>query len=107
MRPEHKRRLAAVQDKLVEVLLDELDPDEWPGAGLKPSQMDKDTRGDRYWCKKNAGATFALVNLNERMLDGDIRGSGELDEQERLVTRAEKQAEELVKKVMERQAAKQ
>lgn len=61
MKQEQFERLQALHEKLVDVLLDEADPEKWPGAGLLPSQMDAQTRGDRYWVKKNAVATIALT----------------------------------------------
>lgn len=60
MREDQYRRLVALQEKLIDVALDEADPDRWPGAGVEPAAMDKSTRGDRYWCKKSAAATIML-----------------------------------------------
>ncbi len=65
MRIDQYEKLQALTEKLADVLIDELNPDEWPGAGIKPATMDRDTRGDRYWCKKNAAATLsALTRLH-------------------------------------------
>jgi hypothetical protein len=65
MRQDQYEKLQGLTEKLADVLIDELNPEEWPGAGVKPANMDRDTRGDRYWCKKNAAATLsALTRLH-------------------------------------------
>lgn len=50
-----------MEEKLADVVLEEADPDEWPGAGQSLANLSREDRGDRYWCKKNAAATFALL----------------------------------------------
>lgn len=73
-------RLAAIQSRLFDVLGDECDPDCWPGAGIAPTAWDRDTRGDRYWHKKNAAATMSLITRAQSIfkaeLDNARRGSG-------------------------------
>ena len=49
MHQDYKTRLTALSDKLTDVVLEEADPGNWPGAGKKPSELTKDERGDRYW----------------------------------------------------------
>lgn len=61
MRQDQFDRLLARQEELMELFLDESDPGTWSGAGISPAAMDKATRGDRYWCKKNAVASLSLV----------------------------------------------
>jgi hypothetical protein len=61
MRPDQIARLRELQEKLAEVVLEEADPETWPGAGMPLADVDRETRGDRYWSKKNAAATFALL----------------------------------------------
>ncbi len=68
MRQDQFERLVALQEKLVDVLLDELDPEKWPGAGLTPGAMDQQTRGDRYWCKKNVAATQSVLTRNASLI---------------------------------------
>lgn len=60
MREDQYRRLLALQERLIDVAIEEADPDRWPGAGIEAASMDKSTRGDRYWCKKSAAATIML-----------------------------------------------
>lgn len=61
MRPDQIERLRELQEKLAEVVLEEADPDTWPGAGVPLAGMTMEERGNRYWTKKNAAATFALL----------------------------------------------
>lgn len=61
MRQDQFEGLQSRLEQLVDVFLSESNPDKWPGAGLDPVAMDKQTRGDRYWCKKDAVATMACV----------------------------------------------
>jgi hypothetical protein len=75
MRQDQYERLQGLQEKLIDVALDESDPDKWPGAGIQPSAMDQQTRGDRYWQKKNAVATIALT-LRIEALIGRTQGFG-------------------------------
>ncbi|WP_028354765.1 hypothetical protein [Bordetella petrii] len=69
MRQDQYERLMALSEKLTDALLIEIDPEHWPGAGLSPGQMDQQTRGDRYWCKKNAAATLTLIMKNNNLFD--------------------------------------
>lgn len=61
MRIDQYAKLQDLAEKLTDAFIGEADPDKWPGAGLEPGQMDQQTRGDRYWCKKNAAATLSVI----------------------------------------------
>lgn len=69
MRQDQFEKLQDRAEKLVDVFLDESDPQAWPGAGIAPAAMDKQTRGDRYWCKKDAVATLACAMRITTLLD--------------------------------------
>lgn len=106
MREDQRQRLADLEEKLVEVFLDEADPDNWPGAGLPPNQMEQKTRGDRYWSKKNAAATMVLLGgvgkLTENTkgaLGRDPYSEPELDKQ---ISSAEAKAQALVERVVKK-----
>lgn len=76
MRQDQYEKLQALEEKLTDVFLEEAAPDKWPGAGIEASNMEQQTRGDRYWCKKNAVATMSLIgrvaNLVHRIqMNGD------------------------------------
>ncbi|MEM5429405.1 hypothetical protein [Cupriavidus oxalaticus] len=61
MRQDQYERLQALTEKLTDVFLDEADPAKWPGHGIAANTMEAKTRGDRYWCKKNAAATLTVI----------------------------------------------
>ncbi len=61
MRQDQYAKLQDLAEKLTDAFIAEADPDQWPGAGLTPTTMDQQTRGDRYWAKKNAAATLSVI----------------------------------------------
>ena len=61
MRQDQFEKLQTLSEKLTDVFLTEAEPDMWPGHGMDPGSMTQQTRGDRYWCKKNAVATLSLI----------------------------------------------
>lgn len=61
MRPDQFQRLEALQEKLVDTLMDEANPENWAGGDKKLEKLTREERGDRYWCKKNAAATLTLI----------------------------------------------
>lgn len=111
MREDQYLRLQALSEKLTDVFLDEADSGKWPGAGVALESMDKATRGDRYWSKKNAAATVMLIGRVENLV-GTIQGDSnkghgaaavsdtdsELDLE---IASAEKEAAKLLSKVGE------
>jgi len=109
MRQDQYQRLQELSERLTDVFLDEANPDTWPGAGAALAVMDKTTRGDRYWAKKNAAATGMLMGRVEHLIGtiqsdshvGDgaaaVRDSeAELDAE---IASAEKEAERLLNEV--------
>ena len=118
MRQEQFERLQALHEKLVDVFLDEADPEKWPGQGIELASMDAKTRGDRYWSKKNAVATIALTqriqSLATVVRQASAAGAGEEapeavadpeEDLDRQVADAEKDAKRLLDQV-QRSAAK-
>jgi hypothetical protein len=103
MRPDQRKRLAELSEKLIDVVLEEADPDFWPGAGKALADVDQETRGNRYWCKKNASATFALANSVEKLCDNTKQALGRDPYQgadlEAEIRRAEKLAGKMLDKV--------
>lgn len=69
MRQDQYEKLQALSERLTDVFLDEAEPEKWPGYNIEPGEMDQKTRGDRYWCKKNAVATLTLVGRVEGLTD--------------------------------------
>lgn len=74
MRQDQYERLQELSEKLTDVFLDEAEPGKWPGHSIEPGNMDQQTRGDRYWCKKNAVATLSLVDRVNRLI-GDTQAA--------------------------------
>lgn len=75
MREDQFIRLQALSEKLAEAFIGEADPDTWSGAGKLPKDMDKGERGDRYWCKRNASATAALLLRVGSLTSMVVRGN--------------------------------
>lgn len=75
MRQDQFDKLQIIQEALMDEALKEADPTHWHGQGLLPNEMTRDTRGDRYWCKKNAVATLALVQRIHSLSDSIRRAS--------------------------------
>jgi hypothetical protein len=112
MRQDQFEALQKRAEELIDLFLEESRPEGWPGAGLAPAAMDKATRGDRYWCKKEAVATLAcaqrIVHLvdvvREKSASGDDNpaavkdGEDELDKE---IAEAEAEAARLTDKVLQ------
>ena len=69
MRQDQFESLQKRAEQLVDLFIQESDPDKWPGAGIEPANMEKGTRGDRYWCKKDAVATLACAQRIVSLVD--------------------------------------
>ena len=111
MRQDQFEKLQARGEQLVDVFLSESDPEKWPGHGIEPSAMEKTTRGDRYWCKKDAVATLACaqrifnlvqvireraVPVNPEGQEGEGEGADSLDAE---IASAEAEAKKLLDQV--------
>jgi hypothetical protein len=109
MRPDQIERLQDLAEQIGEVFLEEADPQNWNGAGLPLVSLNKETRGGRYWDKKNAIQTGTLL---ARVLDLRDRDTRSLDtktpeeDAEQEITRFEKQAKDMVNAVIARATSK-
>jgi hypothetical protein len=112
MRQDQYERLQALEEELMDVFLFEADPAKWPGHGIEPGAMDRQTRGDRYWCKKNPAATLmivtkvqALVCQTQHFGDTTLAGNPSAEEQEaegeldKSIAAAEREAARLMSKM--------
>lgn len=105
MRPDQIQRMQELAERLADVVLEEADPSEWPGAGIPLASLSQQERGDRYWCKKNAAATFSLLERTNSVLS-DIkdpnrnRSSEEEADLDAKIKAAEKEAEKRLSKIM-------
>lgn len=111
MREDQIDKLLALTEELTDVFLFEASPKDWPGAGVLPRDMSQEDRGDRYWCKKNAVATMAIVvrieGLTSRLRnpagkDAGDEGQGGLDAE---IAQAEKEGKAMLDKVLKRERA--
>lgn len=109
MRKDQIERLQEIAEQVAEVFLEETDPQNWTGAGQMLVDMDKDTRGGRYWDKKNAIQTGTLL---ARVLDLRDRDSRSVDTKtpdddgEKEISKFEKQAKEMVNAAIARATIK-
>lgn len=94
---EKLQALEALGLRLVDVALDEADPDKWPGTETKQD------RGDRVWMKKNVAATLMLIDQIQRLVRSQpfeapppTPGAGDLSEEDRLIIEAEQRAADML-----------
>jgi len=108
MRQDQFESLQQRAEQLVDLFLTESDPAKWPGAGIEPANMEKGTRGDRYWCKKDAVATLAcaqrIITLVEtvrvKTAGGEANPGAVTEDEEELdadVQAAEKEADRIIR----------
>lgn len=107
MRPDQLMRLAALQEKILDTVLVEADPSNWPGGDTLPMNMTQEDRGDRYWCKKNAAATFTLLTKavslsNYKGENGGITQSDPHEDLEKEIAAAERAAIKKLEKFQQR-----
>lgn len=60
---ETLKKLEERQAELAQIFIDETDATRWP------DDKTRDNRGDRYWHKRNAGATAGLIVKIQSILD--------------------------------------
>jgi len=105
MKPEQIERLEALQERMVEVLLKEADPDTWDGAEkLKTGEaLTPQERGNRYWEKKNAAMTLVLAKDLSALATNSRESLGrdpfKDDEMEKRINKAEADAAKLLEKI--------
>jgi len=103
--------MRALQEALADTFFVECEPKDWPGLDTAEG------RGDRYWLKKNASASLALIGRIENLLalrDGRVKGGptpGEQEKQDeanldREIRDAEKEAERLGRNVVQLRAGR-
>lgn len=112
MRQDQYEKLQALSERLTDVFLDEAEPEQWPGHNIEPGAMDQQTRGDRYWCKKNAVATLTLIgrvagltDLIQKQSNAGNGAAGVTDEEATLdaeINAAEKEAAKLLDQLQRR-----
>lgn len=112
MRQDQYEKLQALSERLTDVFIDEAEPEKWPGHNIAPGAMDQQTRGDRYWCKKNAVATLTLIGrvaglteLIQKQSNAGNGAAGVTEEEASLdaeISAAEKEANKLLDQLQNR-----
>ncbi|HAL72710.1 MAG TPA: hypothetical protein DCP71_13165 [Verrucomicrobiales bacterium] len=105
MRLDQFEALQQRAEQLVDLFISESDPDKWPGKGLEPGQMDQKTRGDRYWCKKDAVATLACAQRIGTLVDLARRKTAAHEDTPEAVTEGEDDLDKEIR-AAEKEAAK-
>jgi hypothetical protein len=72
MTPKQLDQLRSLEERLVDALLEECDPDQWEGAGERIGQMDKETRNARAAARASASAMVSLVNRIQVVIERGI-----------------------------------
>lgn len=106
MRSDQLERMRRIQEDMADVFFLEADPKTFPTMDTKEG------RGDRYWLKKNASASLAIIGRIENLLalrdgrsSGGPTGEQEANDEaslEREIKAAEKNAERLGREAIER-----
>jgi hypothetical protein len=110
MRPDQLTRLQELSERLADAFILEADPTEWPGDGQSPADLTQEDRGNRYWCKKNAMATGAVLryvlDVTAKHTDPDNKGAvKDEDDLDAQIKAAEKKAKAAVNKALARAKA--
>ncbi len=101
MRDDQRERLKDVTERLAEVVIADVDPNNWTASGVLLCDMDRDQRGDAKWCRQTAVQSLALLTRMEHLqrdFGGDGGGSDEPDP-ESDIRRAEKAASDALRRL--------
>lgn len=96
MRQDQFESLQKRAEELIDLFILESNPDTWPGAGQEPREMSKQTRGDRYWTKKDCVATLACAQRIIGLVDLARAKSAAGDDNPGAVTEGEDELEQEV-----------
>lgn len=103
MRPEQKARLLALEEKLADQVIQDIDPENWPGHGLTLAAMDKETRGNALWARKVAAQGLMVLQKVQVLMVDPAAASGKSTSDEsdvdRMTESAERDAAKLLKEI--------
>lgn len=103
MREDQRERLRALEEKIVEQVITDVDPDNWPGRGETLAQMEKETRGDAMWARKTAVQTVCLLQKVQTLIADPAAAAGKSqateDDVDKLTAKAEREAAALLDRV--------
>lgn len=102
MRDDQIVKLKALSEGLADVVLEEANPSNWPGAGKTMADLTRDERGDRHWSKKNAAATMTLlvkvISITGHIQGGTLPKDGSEEDLEAMQAKAESEAVALLER---------
>lgn len=107
MTPDQRTKVERLRDRLLDVVLDEADPDNWSGnapgeAHVVSSKVEMAERGNRDWCLKIALKCAALYQRVSEIVEpepGHEKADDAIDDD---IKRAEREAAKLLKRAAER-----
>ena len=104
MTPDQAKRLHALQDKLLETVFREADPDNWVGGNTPTANLSMEDRGNRYWCMKVAAQAVGIYARLDAISGqsgeaGTPREGEDLDDE---IKRSEREAKKILARVQER-----
>lgn len=99
MRTDQLDQLKVLKERLIDVVIVEADPDNWPGQGKLPRALTKEERGDGVWCRRLAAATLALVTQIDRLVVGPEQPPPEFDDLDETIRRAEEEATQALRRL--------
>ena len=102
MRDDQILKLMNRSESLTDIFIEEADPDKWPGAGIQIAEYDKETRGDRYWSKKNAAATLTVIMKIENLVDTILNRRDASPDEDADIDKSIKKAEKDAEAILER-----
>jgi len=117
MRQDQYERLQALEEKLVDVVLRDAEPVNWPADGKLAKDMTQQERGDAYWGRRLAMSSIAVLvkvlnvihGTQERgalaplaLSDDDTEGDSNLEKE---IAAAEQDALRLMRRLKDRGVA--
>lgn len=106
MDAEQIARLHAVIDRVTVEALQDCDPENWDGAGLRPVQMTQLEKQNRLNDKKNAVQTVALLTRLIQLRATETPAGNKTPDQQfdaiQAANAAQKKADEIIEKLMRR-----
>lgn len=105
---DYLTRLTSLSDKLLNVAIEECNPDNWQSANKRIKDLTVEERGNRYWDKKNAAGSLtilikvqSLIGMQGRQKPGEqSKGAGKDDDVEGQIKKAEKEVEKILDRVL-------
>lgn len=103
MTPDQAARLDALQDKLLETVFREADPDNWVGGNTMTADLSMEERGNRYWCMKIAAQAVGLYARLDAVSgkSGDLARPPEGEDLDDEIKRSEREAKKILARVQQ------